>query len=374
MEQKNYELAAALRHQLHQNPELSLEESGTKARVMAFLKEHTSLEVVDMGRWCYGHYASDSNLPGIAFRAELDALPVRDEIDAPYVSRTPGCGHKCGHDGHMASLCGLALELERRGADRDVYLIFQHGEEIGAGGAECARLLPEKNIGLVYGWHNRPEMPLGMVQTMDGTMYYASKGMILHFDGIPSHASMPEAGRCPAFAIAKLVNAIPGLIAPENWQGQVFCTVIQVDVGEPAFGTQASRGELLLTIRGQYEREMDALQAQLEELAARFAQEDGLTWSVRFCDEFPESANDPAAAQRIRQAAGRLGIAYREAPHPYRGSDDFGYYPKQAAGAMFEIGAGETCPPIHTVHYDFPDGILPVAVELMLELTRADRN
>ena len=64
------------------------------------------------------------------------------------------------------------------------------------------------------------------------------------------------------------------------------------------------------------------------------------------------------------------GIPYREAPNPYRGSDDFGYYPKLASGALFEVGAGESCPPIHTVHYDFPDDILPVAVDMMLELTK----
>lgn len=372
MEQKHYELVTELRHQLHQHPELSLEEARTRQTIMAFLKAHTQLEVVDMGRWCYAHYVSGSDLPGIAFRAELDALPVVDNIDVPHASKIPGHGHKCGHDGHMASLCGLALELECKGADRDVYLIFQHGEEIGAGGEECAKLLPEKGIGYAYGWHNRPAMPKGMVQTMDSTMYYASKGMILHFDGMPSHASMPEAGRCPAFAIAKIVSAIPELVDRKNWEGEVFCTVIQVDVGEPAFGTQASRGELLLTIRGQYEREMDALQAKLEELAEAFANADGLTWNVRFCDEFPESANHPDATKRIREAAKKLGFAYREAPHPYRGSDDFGYYPKLACGAMFEIGSGEDCPPIHTVHYDFPDDILPVAVDLMRELSRKE--
>ncbi len=372
MNQKHYELAVALRHQLHQHPELSLEEHWTKQHLMSFLKEYTGLEIVDHGDWFYACYHSDSELPGIAFRAEMDALPVLDDIDAPYVSQILGHGHKCGHDGHMAALCALALELQEKGADRDVYLIFQHGEEIGAGGGACAQLIPEKKIGYAYGWHNRPAMAKGMVQSMEGTMYYASKGMVLHFDGQPSHASMPEAGRCPAFAIAKIVSAIPELVDPKNWQGQVFCTVIQVDIGEPAFGTQASRGELLLTIRGQYEREMDELQAKLEAMAEQYAKQDGLTWSVRFCDEFPESANDPLAVRRIMDASARLNLDYRTAPHPYRGSDDFGYYPKLACGAMFEVGAGEDCPPIHTIHYDFPDDILPIAVDLMWELTRRD--
>ena len=120
------------------------------------------------------------------------------------------------------------------------------------------------------------------------------------------------------------------------------------------------------------EFEMDALQAKLENMAEEYAKADGLTWNVRFCDEFPESANHPEATKRIRQAAQKLGFAYQEAPHAYRGSDDFGYYPKKACGAMFEVGSGEECPPIHTVHYDFPDDILPVAVDLMWELTRKD--
>lgn len=363
-------MTVELRHSLHRHPELSLEEHWTKQYLMNFLKEHTKLEVVDRGAWFYALCKGERPSGGIAFRAEMDALPVADEIEKPYVSQFPGKGHKCGHDGHQAALCGLALELSEKGAERDVYLIFQHGEEIGAGGGECAQLLAEKGIKEVFGWHNRPGMPKGMVQTMDGTMYYASKGMILQFEGTPSHASMPEAGRCPAFAIAKIVQNIPALVSDACWDGQVFCTVIQVDVGEPAFGTQASRGALLLTIRGQYEREMDALQLELEKMAAKYAAQDELFWSVQYCDEFPESANDPAAAQRIRDAAKRLGIPYREAPNPYRGSDDFGYYPKLASGAMFEVGAGEECPPIHTVGYDFPDEILPVAVDMLLELTR----
>lgn len=370
MNDKHFALICELRHQLHKHPELSLEETWTQQHLMTFLKEHTKLEVVPRGRWFYAHYRSGSTLPGVAFRAELDALPVQDDILTDYVSEIAGHGHKCGHDGHMASLCGLALELEEKGADRDVYLIFQHGEEIGAGGAECAQLIPEKGIGFAYGWHNRPGMPKGMVQTMDGTLYYASKGMILHFDGIPSHAGAPEKGRCPAFAIAKIVNAIPELVSPEHWDGQVFCTVIQIDVGEPAFGTQASRGELLMTIRGQYEREMDELQAKLEAMAAELAEKDGLTWNARYCDEFPESFNSPGAAQRIREAAKNLGLPYREVPHAYRGSDDFGYYPKLAEGAMFEIGTGEDGPSLHTYPYDFPDEILPAAVDLMWELTR----
>ncbi len=370
MERATFELIKQLRHEIHQNPELSMEEHETRRRLMDFLRQHTKLEVVDRGLWFYVCCHGDSDLPSVAFRTELDALPVMDDISAEYVSKIPGWGHKCGHDGHMAAMCGLAMELDAKGSSRDVYMIFQPGEEIGAGGADSAKLLTEKQISYVYGWHNHPEMPKGMIQTMEGTICYASKGMILEFEGVPSHASMPEAGRCPAFAIAKIINAIPQLTDRARWKGEVFCTVIQVDVGEPAFGTQASRGRLLLTIRGQYEQEMDALQEALESLAAAYAEQDGLTWKETFCDVFPETSNASEAVEKIFQAAEALGLPYRVCPNPDRGSDDFGYYPKLACGAMFEIGSGEDCPPIHTVHYDFPDDLLPIAVDMMLQLTK----
>jgi len=207
MDKRWEKLAVELRHSLHRHPELSLEEHWTKQHLMHFLKQHTKLEVVDCGAWFYAHCKGKQPSGGIAFRAEMDALPVPDEIEKDYVSQFPGKGHKCGHDGHQAALCGLALELSEKGADRDVYLIFQHGEEIGAGGGECARLLAEKGIQEVYGWHNRPGMPKGMVQTMDGTMYYASKGMIRI---LKAHLPMPACRK----RVVALPLRFPALSAP----------------------------------------------------------------------------------------------------------------------------------------------------------------
>ena len=80
MEQKHYDLAVRLRHELHQHPELSLEETWTRRHLMDFLKANTRLEVVDKGRWFYAHYRSGSSLPGIAFRAELAVRYMRQVL------------------------------------------------------------------------------------------------------------------------------------------------------------------------------------------------------------------------------------------------------------------------------------------------------
>ena len=201
MNQADLSLAAALRHALHAHPELSGQETWTKARLMDFLMEHTHLALYDRGSWFYA-LCRGRGEGKIAFRADFDALPIEETCDLPYHSQCPGVAHKCGHDGHSAALALLGLTLERTGADRDVYLIFQPAEEVGAGGEACAALLKEEGIGEVYAFHNMPGYPLHTVALRRGTMNCASKGVTYRFEGGPAHASTPELGRNPAAAVS----------------------------------------------------------------------------------------------------------------------------------------------------------------------------
>lgn len=147
MQSENLQKIVELRHILHRNAELSLHEAETDRILRDFLRRNTSLEIVERDGWFYavkqGAKAADTadTADAIAFRADMDALPIQEGIDLPYASEHPGVSHKCGHDGHCAALCGLALELEHRRTDRSLYFIFQKAEEIGAGGAPAAELI-----------------------------------------------------------------------------------------------------------------------------------------------------------------------------------------------------------------------------------------
>ena len=368
VDQHIYSLAVALRHELHAHPELSNHESWTKARLLDFLREHTTrLELHDRGRWFYAVWRTDSERPSLAFRADFDALPIEDLCGEAYASRIPGLGHKCGHDGHSATLAALALEIDRSGADRTVFFLFQHAEETGDGAKECLALLKEEKVDEIFAFHNRPVLPLGLVQVLDGCVYCASEGMILDFTGVPSHASLPELGRNPAYAIANLVTALPGLTDPAKWKGMVFATIIQIDVGEPAFGTQASRGKLLLTIRGQFAEELDRLRASIRALAEEQAVQYGLGLEISFRDVFPDTVSWPQSNAKLRRCCAELGIPCREMPAPFRSSEDFGWYTKEIPGAFFEIGGGKGSD-LHTVTMDFNDEIIPIAVKLYRHL------
>ena len=125
MRQENLRRITELRHELHREPELSMREVGTGEKLRKFLRENTSFEVVERDGWFYavryGAASGDGAAPeagaepsagSIAFRADMDALPMEEGIELPYASENPGVSHKCGHDGHCAVLCGVALELD----------------------------------------------------------------------------------------------------------------------------------------------------------------------------------------------------------------------------------------------------------------------
>ena len=112
MKHKNLQKITDLRHELHMYPELSMQETETAARLRKFLEDNTGFQVVDRGNWFYAVRKVKGAKNKIAFRADMDALPITEDKTLSYHSRTEGVSHKCGHDGHCAALCGLALELD----------------------------------------------------------------------------------------------------------------------------------------------------------------------------------------------------------------------------------------------------------------------
>ena len=361
--------AVRARHDLHRLAEKSLEEKETKAYMASFLREETSFRVTDRGSWLYA--VREADLPGgegpVAFAADLDALPIDETVALPWASRHPGVSHKCGHDGHMAALLGLALALEGRLLSRTVYLILEPGEEIGAGGEICAALIGEKGIREVYAFHNRPGFPLGTVVCRGGSIQCASMGLRLRFEGKAAHAGEPEAGRNPALAMARLVEETDAYARLPRENG-VWCTVVGLRAGSGDFGVSAGEGEVSLTLRAERQADLDGLRAHAVRTAALLAEAGGLDVSVKNSDVFPETANDPALAEKVLSAAEGLGFPTLRLPKPWLASEDFGWYTRQCPGAIFYVGCGENWPDLHTAGYDFNDAVLPVAVRLFAAL------
>ena len=194
---------------------------------------------------------------------------------------------------------------------------------------------------------------------------------MLSFFGKSSHASQPENGHNPARAISKLIIDIPELTAREEHRGIVMATVVCVRIGEEAFGTNAGFGQLMLTIRAEFESELDALDAEICARARAYARQDGITnVEVQYRDSFPETRNTPDAVAAVRKARLECGLPEAHWDEPFRSSEDFGCYTKLTSGALFYIGCGTRHAKLHTREYDFNDEIIEPAVDMMFRLAQ----
>lgn len=407
MQKNNVDLMTLLRHTLHQNAELSLQESETIRILQDFLRDNTSLQIFPQDGWFYawkpgtGTVAQERTqgqscppaaaLPPVAFRADLDALPIPETIDLPYASGNDGVSHKCGHDGHCAALCGLALELSGLQTQRDVYLIFQPGEEIGAGALKCRELIREKGISEIYAFHNLGGFPEGALVYRPGLTQPASEGLRIRLSGVTSHASAPEKGNNPAGILSGIVlfaqSRFPVKTDPSRKQnaaeenrsqdagspaipsaGMRLCTITGIRLGDGDFGISPGEGEICMTLRAEAEEDLKEMEGVLLSFAAEQAAGAGLRISHSIHDYFPETRNDPACLEKVLEAARRKKMPAIPMPEMWRASEDFGHYLKECPGAMFYIGNGESYAPLHTTAYDFNDRILECAAELFLEL------
>lgn len=364
MNQENLIKIKNLRHELHAHPELSSHEQETKRTLMNFIESNTRLAVIDCGKWFFAsRYVEGTK--GIAFRADMDALPMNESTNLSYASVNPGVSHKCGHDGHCAALCGLALELDKKNLDRSVYLIFQHAEETGQGARECSGLLRERSISSIYTFHNWSGWPEKSIVIREGLCQCASAGLTIKFTGKASHASEPEKGINPAFVIAKIISEIENITGRNK---KILCTIVNIKLGEKNFGISPGDGEISLTLRAEREDDMRTFRNAVVNLAERLAKENSLTVDIIGSDYFPETLSDSRCVRKIIEAAKKLNLEIINMPEAIRASEDFGYYTKQIHGAIFYIGNGENYPAIHTAEYDFNDEILETAVDMFVKI------
>ena len=382
---KHLSTITQLRHTLHQHPELSLQESGTIKILQAFLQENTTLEIHDREGWFYalkkistpatpvaGNTESGKPAAGpLAFRADMDALPIPESINLPYSSENKGVSHKCGHDGHCAVLCGLALELDECKTDRNIYLIFQPGEEIGAGAKRCAELIREKGITEIYAMHNLGGYPEGSLVYRRGLTQPASEGLRIWLSGKTSHASAPEKGNNPAGVIAAIVQYALGAAdsiesATHKTSPMRLCTITGIRLGDGDFGISPGEGEVCLTLRAEIEEEMAAMEQSILTHAGREAEKAGLQMDYSIHDYFPETRNHDQCLDRVLEAARNIKIHAFSMQELWRASEDFGHYLKICPGAMVYIGNGKDYPPLHMAEYDFNDRILETAVDLFM--------
>lgn len=366
----------SLRRELHRRPELSSQERETAARIVTELERCGADEILT-GLGTHGVaavYDSGAEGPTVLFRCELDGLPITEISSFGWRSEIDGKGHLCGHDGHMAILCGLARYLAANRPVRGrVVLMFQPAEETGAGAADVIadqrfeRIRPD----FAFALHNLPGLPLGAVGVRPGPFTFASEGLAIRLTGRTSHAAQPEAGVSPAAVMVRLVEALPALPTTlGHTPGHSLVTLSHARLGEAAFGISPGEADVWATIRAIDDSLQADLMGKAETLARELAEAGGLAVDFDRHENFAAGHNDEEAVAFIEKAAVALGVSRVEVGDPFRWSEDFGRFGSVAKTGLFVLGSGEDHPRLHNPDFDFPDELIPAGVGLFAVIAR----
>lgn len=361
-----------LRHRLHSMAELSGEEATTAKTIREYLQTTAPDELIQHvgGNGIIARYKGREEGPVVLIRCELDALPISDENDVEYHSRHHETGHKCGHDGHMAIVCGVARTLKDLEIQKgEVLLLFQPAEETGEG---AAQVLDDKkfsplNPDYVFALHNLPGFKRSQVIVKKNTFSAASVGFIARLRGTTSHAAHPEQGKSPALAMAQLIASLSAL--PQfhsSLEEAAKVTVIHARLGERAFGTSPGYAEVMATLRTYNDETLDLLKQKAGETAEGLAHTYGLELETEWVEPFLATQNDEESVSLLKQVAKEQGWELLEKTEPFGWSEDFGRFTKRYKGALFGLGAGEQQSRLHAPDYDFPDELIPAGISMFM--------
>lgn len=365
-----------LRHWLHAHPEISRMEVETAKYVRGYLAEQAAPdEIVALdGAGFAAIY--NGRAPGrtVLLRAELDALPIHEiNENLAYRSVHDDVGHKCGHDGHMTILAGVAQTLADRPEKGRVVLLFQPDEETGTGARNCCQHLDFQKIrpDFAFALHNLPGFPKGAVVCKTGTFASAVKYMALQFSGKEAHSAQPETGASPSFAMAELTLRARQI--QETYDSpEAYALIVPVftHMGVQSSGVCPGRGEVHFTLRAASGDVVEKMWAELLSAAEVLAGEHGLSLRFETREEFAANTNSQLSFDMIRQAAADAGAQFQLIDKPFRWGEDFGEITQRYEGGMFGLGAGETQPDLHNPDYDFPDDLIGPGIAMFCSLIR----
>lgn len=366
MDSATLEELISLRRKLHSFPEISGEESHTAEMVVDFIKQYNPHGIIRNIGGAGVAFIYDGDLDGdtLLLRADLDALPIQEKNNLSYKSNVKGVSHKCGHDGHMAIIAGVATQLKRRKLRKGkLILLYQPAEETGEGAKNViedekfAKIRPD----YVFALHNLPGYPEHSIAIKDKYMTIASTGMKISLIGKAAHAMSPEDGISPVEAIKTIHTQLNDLQNVDRKSDDFsLITTVGIMIGAEDYGVAPADGELVLTVRAYKNEILESLLQKITSLAGKIAQEEELQINISYKDQFLVTVNDTKCVEIVKDAALSNQLDFITLDQCLGSSEDFGRLidVSKKNGALFLLGAGEKRHNVHTPEYDFNDNIL----------------
>lgn len=374
----NFNEMVGIRRHLHEYPELSFEEVETPSYIATFHRElgHVVREGVG-GRGVVAILRGGKPGKTVALRADFDALAIQEENDVPYKSKIAGKMHACGHDGHTATLLGLAKALNamRDQIEGNVVFIHQHAEEVAPGGAKpmiedgCL-----EGVDVIFGTHLWAPTPLGEILVKDGAIMAAADKVEITVQGKGGHGAEPHHS-IDAVTLASqfVVNAQQLVSRRIDPLKSAVITIGHFEAINP-FNVIADRVVLAGTIRTFEEEVRIQMEQELEAVLNATCLAFGASYEYRYTRGYPPVYNHQRETEFLAQLASTVpGVDQVITCPPFMIGEDFAYYLEKVPGTFFFTGAKkpewETAYPHHHARFDFDERAMLIAAKTLGKAT-----
>ena len=367
------EKIVALRRDIHREPELGFDTERTAEKVLAALEGlplGIRTGVVENG--VVATLDGEGDGPTVGLRADMDALPIREETGLPFASEIEGKMHACGHDGHTSMLVGAAHALcgMRERLNGTVKFFFQPAEEGGGGGKVMVEEGVADDVASIFALHLWPGLPFGTAATKAGPIMAAADAFEMTVRGKGGHGAFPHQTADAIAMAAQIVTALQTLVSREvDPVEPAVVTVGEIGAGS-AFNIIPEKARLGGTVRTLNEDLRRMMPERIERIARSVAQ--GMRGDAELDYEFsyPVTMNEEGAARTaLGVIRGLFGEEHTlELANPSMGAEDFAFFLEKIPGAFIWLGVGEDVSFLHTPTFAFDEEILPQGSALLTAL------
>ena len=343
--EKYYKKVYDIRHQIHMNPELGFEEYETSKLVASELEKlgiEVTKNVAKTGvvGLIKGGYSGKT----VALRADMDALRINEEGDYEFKSKNPGVMNACGHDGHTASLLGVAMMLNeiKDELHGNVKLIFQPAEEVEGGALPMIKegVLENPKVDAVFGGHLWGSIEEGKVAVKHGAMMASPDIFTIKIHGKGGHAGVPHASVDPVPIMAQVITALQTIVSRKNDPTNplvISCCNVHSGECHNAIPTEAL---IQGTVRTLNNDTRDFAEETIEKFVKGIVESQGASYEFEFIRQFPPLVNDKNMADVLEKSAKKIvgDENVFELATPSMGGEDFAFYTEEVPSSFAFVG------------------------------------
>ncbi len=363
------------RRHFHMHPELSGQEYNTAAYVKEKLMEFgIPLDTRFSAPNVIAFFKGTEGKKTIALRADMDALPLQEEGDKPYLSTVPGVMHGCGHDGHTATLLGAAKWMSEHPQliKNNIVLIFQSSEEASPSGAQ--QLVKEgilDGVDAIYGIHYMSGIPLGKIGFATGYAMASADDFDITIEGKGGHGGYPHETVDPIYIATHLIQAFQSIVSRNlNPLHPGVISFGGMQAGN-SYNVIPEKVTLQGTIRALSFEGAELMHKKTAQLTESLCASFGAKSHYHFIEGTVPLYNHPKAcevAKEIIETTFGEGVFIEV--EPVMGAEDFSYYLKEKTGAFINVGmkSDKSQYPHHHPKFDIDEAAIPAGIELMIEL------